>query len=212
MVMTFKSERLTDLMIKFRLYPFFLFLALVFLQACEEQFPYTYSYNKSYSLDYDVLTVLKRFEQLNKEEKFQNPALSSDTDRANHFGDFEGERLYFRHYGETSKFDTLRVFDQNGDTIPGDPYDLVEKRTVRLDSHFLSPDGYFTYYFWPEKAAGCYEIRSLLKLVKKGDGSELFIEKIRVGACGGDIDTNGDKMEDFIWQAFEERVLIPIKG
>ncbi len=193
-----------------KLFPLLLLLAIGLLQGCEEKFPQTFQYDQSYNLPYDVATTLNRFEQLDREAKFKNPALSVDTDRANHFGDFEGERLYFRHYGETTKFDTVKVFDQNGDTIPGDPYDLVEKRSVRLDFHYLSPEGYFTYYFWPEKAAGCYEIRALLKLTPQDAGARLDLEKIRVGGCGVDIDTGEEKMKDFILKTFEERVVAPV--
>ena len=189
-----------------------LFVIALLLQGCEEEYPQTYQYDEEFTVEYDIPTLLKRFDQLNREAKFKNPVLSTAHERANHFGDFQGERLYYHHLGERSKFDTVRVVDQNGDTIPGDPYDLVEKRIVNLDTHYLSPDNYFTYYFWPEKPGGCYEVRALIQLEAQKEKTRINLNKVRVGDCGTDMETDGKSMKAHLLNAFVTRVIEPLKG
>lgn len=199
-------------MIKSWLFPLWLLISGMALFGCEEEYPHTYSYDTSYPAEFDISTTLNRFNQINLKSGYENPVLNPDHNRANHYDDFVGKRLYFHYFGETSVYDTVKVFDQNGDTIPGNPYDLDERRIPSLDTQYLNPEGYFGFHFWPEGEEDCHQIRALLQLNKDGGNSQIKLAKIRIDTCGENMDTGGKSMKAYLQETFEEKVISLVKG
>lgn len=199
-------------MTKSWLFPLLALLSGMILAGCEEEYPHTYLYDTSYAVEFDIPTTLSRFNEVNQNSGYQNPVLNPNHSRANHYDDFVGERLYFHYYGEKTVYDTVKVFDQNGDTISGDPYDLDERRIPNLDTQYLSPDGYFGFHFWPEGEKECHQIRALMQLKDEGGVSKIKLEKIRIDLCGEDMETGEQGMKTFLLETLEERVISSVQG
>lgn len=177
--------------------------------GCEEQFPKTMEIGESYDLEGSVSEKLHALNALEAEMELGNPYFSTSSDRANHFDSFLGKRLYFRHGGERIVYDTVKVTDEMGEAIPGDPYDLQQRKVTLLDTHYVNPEGYLRFKLpSPSDSGRCDEVYALFQLTTQGSGSRLVLDRIRIDGCSEDFQMNeGEQAKERTKEDFEKIVL-----
>lgn len=189
-------------------------LCMALMAGCEEQMPITIEIGQTYELPIPPAEALHKLNAAEVGAKWGNPPLSLDHERANHFDKYQGIRLYFRHGGESVVYDTIKVVDEKGKPVPGDPYDLEARRVTILDTHYLNPDGFFRFQMpKPLDSLRCHEVFAILKLTASKTGSRLYLDRIRIGGCTADATWFGGlSPEEKVLQDFEAIVLKPLEA
>jgi|GEM_PF-4571159 len=136
----------------------------LFLLGCTRDFPRTYDLDITETVVMSPEHVMAQMHRWSEARGWSNPPLSLGYEAANHFDSYEKTRLYYQYADDNITFDTLWVEDENGDPIPGDPYDLEERHSPILAKQFIGPEGYFQWRPVPEDDEKCNDLALLLQL------------------------------------------------
>ena len=180
---------------------------LLLLGSCAEQFPQTLEYDTTYDIQLSEAEMVSKINGINWDHVPQTvPVLAAGYDRANHFDDFFGQRLYFRTSGYELLYDTIPVVNPQGDSIEGHPYEIIERRIPLADTQFINPEGYFRLPLHIEDSTrgSCKEIFALLQ----SQQNKLKLELIRVGNCTEHFQIPGNQDGEAYMEAlFKEQIL-----
>ncbi|MEM6273342.1 MAG: hypothetical protein AAF998_28295 [Bacteroidota bacterium] len=162
-----------------------------------------FDYEAVYEFGMPAEELVRRLNQINREEQLPNLPLSTNHRNANAFDTEEGDRYYYHHNGralEASDTVVIEYIDRATDEVDSTGYRLEEYVTYARDTHYVSPEGIFEFSFSVPDARGktligkdCAHLPARLRLIADGATCKLELRQVLVRDCEALFNEIGDR-------------------